>query len=251
MHVTARIFLLRMVDKVVRIALQRAIAAGRVGIETTARFDGDVGCFLHRLDSKVPRRLDDDTALAADPGDDRGAVFVVVPPTGLTFLAAPTRAAAQRLFPTVCRLAFRTRGVIAVIRFNSALSLTRHLRGERGMAEPPAPAIAGPDMEAHFPGNAPGGTGEPQQKGGKAPVRQRSLAPMQQGISKVVEGPLTAMAPGACAPGALVVQAPLANVVALAARTLQRTLLPPERMEEGLALCSAEEVGPMREPRHG
>src|SRR6516164_1596123 len=49
-------------------------------------------------------------------------------------------------------------------------------------------------MDAHFPGNAPGGTGETQQQGGKDPVSQRSLAPMQQSISKVVERSLTAMA---------------------------------------------------------
>src|SRR5215831_12382692 len=89
MHVTARIFLLRMVDKVVRIALQRAIAAGRVGIETTARFDGDIGRFLHRLYGKVTRALYDDSPLTADPGDDRRPVFVVVAPTGLALLAAP------------------------------------------------------------------------------------------------------------------------------------------------------------------
>jgi hypothetical protein len=85
-------------------------------------------------------------------------------------------------------------------------------------------------MDAHFPGNAPGGTGETQQKGGKDPIRQRSLAPMQQGIGKVVEGPLTAMAPVAFAPGSIVVRAPPANVVALAAQTLQRTIFPSERM---------------------
>jgi hypothetical protein len=106
-------------------------------------------------------------------------------------------------------------------------------------------------MDAHFPGNAPGGTGETQQKGGKDPVSQRSLAPMQQGISKVVERPLTALAPVAFAPGSILVHAPLANVVALAARTLQRTIFPPERMDVGLALFSVEELVQMREHRHG
>jgi hypothetical protein len=106
-------------------------------------------------------------------------------------------------------------------------------------------------MDAHFPGHAPGGTGETQQKGGKDPVRQRSLAPMQQGISKVVEGPLTAMAPVAFAPGSIVVRAPLANVVTLAARTLQQTIFPPERMDVGLALFGVEELVQMGEHRHG
>jgi hypothetical protein len=32
--------------------------------------------------------LDEDTSLAADPGDDRGSVFVVMAPPGLPFLAA-------------------------------------------------------------------------------------------------------------------------------------------------------------------
>ncbi len=89
MHVPTGIFLLCVIDKVVHIALERAIAAGRVRIEPTARVDGEVGRFLHRLDGKVPRRLDDDTSLAADPGDDRGSVFVVMAPPGLPLLAAP------------------------------------------------------------------------------------------------------------------------------------------------------------------
>lgn len=50
------------------------------------------------------------------------------------------------------------------------------------------------------------------------------------------------MAPVAFAPGAVVVRAPLANVVALAARTLQRTIFPPQRMDESLALFDVEEV---------
>src|SRR5512144_1822249 len=97
-------------------------------------------------------------------------------------------------------------------------------------------------MDAHFPGNAPGGTGETQQKGGKDPVSQRSLAPMQQGISKVVERPLTAMAPVAFAPGSILVHAPLVNVVALAARSLLLTFFPLERMDVVLALFSVDEL---------
>jgi len=106
-------------------------------------------------------------------------------------------------------------------------------------------------MDTQLSGDTPGRAGETQQKGGKDPVRQRSLAPMQQGISEVVERPLTAMAPVAFAPGSILVHAPLANVVALAARTLQRTIFPPERMDVGLALFSVEELVQMREHRHG
>jgi hypothetical protein len=47
------------------------------------------------------------------------------------------------------------------------------------------------------------------------------------------------------------VHAPAANVVALAARTLQRTVFPAERMDVRLALFRVEEVVQMGEHRHG
>ena len=78
MYLTAGIFLLRMIDEVVHVAPQRPVAAGRVGIEATARLHGEVGRLLHRLDREVPRRLDDGTTLAAHPGDDGRAILVVV-----------------------------------------------------------------------------------------------------------------------------------------------------------------------------
>ena len=102
--------------------------------------------------------------------------------------------------------------------------------------------IAGPDMDAHFPGNTPRRTGEAHQTGREYPERQRPLALMQQGISEVVEGARVALAPGASAAGAVVVCAPVAHVVALAARTWPRPILPPECMDGGLALCSVTEV---------
>src|SRR4029453_13403233 len=64
----------------VHVALCRPIAARRVGIETAARLDSKVCCLLHRLHGEVFGRLDDDSALTTDPGDDRGPVFVVMPP---------------------------------------------------------------------------------------------------------------------------------------------------------------------------
>ena len=73
--VSTRIFLLRVVHRVMRIARDQPVAAGRVRVEFAAGLHGEVGGLLHRLDGKVPRRLDDDTSLAADPGDDRGAVL--------------------------------------------------------------------------------------------------------------------------------------------------------------------------------
>jgi hypothetical protein len=65
-------------DKVVPIARERAIAAGGVCKEPTARLDGEVGRFLYRLDGKVPRRVDHDPSLAADPHDDSGPILVVM-----------------------------------------------------------------------------------------------------------------------------------------------------------------------------
>jgi hypothetical protein len=106
-------------------------------------------------------------------------------------------------------------------------------------------------MDAQLSGDAPRRAGETQQKGGENPVRQWSLAPMQQGSGEVVEGALTAMAPVAFAPGAVLVCAPLANMVALAARTLQQTIFPPERTDVGLALFSVEELVDMGKHRHG
>src|SRR5215831_14641201 len=96
MHVTARIFLLRMVNKVVHIALQRAIAARRVGIESTAPLHGEVGGLLPRLDRKVPRRLHHDTAVATHRGDNGRPILVIMAPPGLTFLAATPGVASQR-----------------------------------------------------------------------------------------------------------------------------------------------------------
>ena len=83
--------------------------------------------------------------------------------------------------------------------------------------------------------------------GGKDPA----LAPMQQGSGEVVAGALTAMAPGMFAPRAILGGAPLANGVALAARTLQRTILPPAHTAIRLALLGVEEVVHMGAHRHG
>jgi hypothetical protein len=74
---------------------------------------------------------------------------------------------------------------------------------------------------------------------------------MQQGSGEVVEGALAAVTPVAFASRAILGRAPAANVVALAARTLQRTVFPPERMDVGLALVGVEEVVQMREYWHG
>ncbi len=71
------------------------------------------------------------------------------------------------------------------------------------------------------------------------------------GSGEVVEGALATMAPGAFASRSILVCAPLSNLVALASRALQRTILPPERTDVRLALFRVEEVVQMREYRHG
>src|SRR5215472_14391594 len=103
MDITPRVFLLGVIDEVMRIALERPIAAGGVRIEPTARLDGEVRGLLYCLHRKISGRLDDHSPLTTDPGNNRGPVFVVVPPAGLAFLAASTRAASQYLLPAVWR----------------------------------------------------------------------------------------------------------------------------------------------------
>jgi len=99
-HVTTRVFLLRMVDERVHGALERPGAAGRVRVEPTARVHRDVGRPLHRLHREISGRLEHDCSLAADPRDNSWPVFVIVAPPGLTFLPTATRAAPQRLLAT-------------------------------------------------------------------------------------------------------------------------------------------------------
>jgi hypothetical protein len=98
-HLTARIFLLGMIHECVPVALQGAIAARRVRVEATARVHRDVGCLLDRLDRAIAGRLDDDCSLATDPGENGGSGFVIMPPTGVALLAAPTWPTTQVLFP--------------------------------------------------------------------------------------------------------------------------------------------------------
>src|SRR5262245_30842544 len=104
MDVTPRVCLLGVIDEVMRIALERPIAAGGVGRETTARVDRDGGRLVHGLDGKVTRRLHHNAPPPADPGDDGRAVLVIMAPAGFALLAAPTCAASQYLLPAGCRL---------------------------------------------------------------------------------------------------------------------------------------------------
>ena len=146
MHGTACLCLLRVVDILVEVSYKRPIPAGGVGGEPTADVDGEVRGRLHRLHGAIASRLEDDSPLATAPGDHRWSIFVVVPPTRFTLLAASTCLTSQQLLATPLRLALVAGGVREVIGFDRAVSLTLHLVGEGRIAQPPAPAITGPDM---------------------------------------------------------------------------------------------------------
>src|SRR2546423_5898056 len=126
MHVTTCLFLLRVIDKRMHIALHRLIAAGGVRGEPTARLHRQVGGLLHRLHREISGRLYHNCPLATDPGDDGWPVFVIMAPTRLTFLAAPTRSTPQRLLPTLRGLPLLASGVGEIIRFDDPFQLTLH-----------------------------------------------------------------------------------------------------------------------------
>src|ERR671937_766975 len=70
--IPTHVFLLCVIDALMYIALERPIAAGRVGVEPTARSDSEVRRLLHRLHREISGRVEDDRPLATDPGDNRG-----------------------------------------------------------------------------------------------------------------------------------------------------------------------------------
>ena len=61
-------------------------------------------------------------------------------------------------------------------------------------------------------------------------------------MGKIIEGPLAAVAPVALAPRAVVVRPPGIDVLALAPRTLERTLFPQEGMDGSLTVFGVEEL---------
>ena len=69
---------------------------------------------------------------------------------------------ARRLFPALRGLALVASRVREVIGFDCPVQLTTDLIGEGGMAQPPAPAVASPDMAPQLSGNAARGTREAQ-----------------------------------------------------------------------------------------
>jgi hypothetical protein len=91
--------------------------------------------------------------------------------------------------------------MIEFIRFDSAFQLAIHFIGQGCITQPPAPAIAGTDMDPQLSGDAPRRTRQAQEKGGKDPMRERPLALGEQRVGEVIEGTPTAMAPIAFNPG--------------------------------------------------
>jgi hypothetical protein len=128
-NLPAYIFLLRVIDERMEASLQRPIAAGRIGIQATARLNGEIGRLLHGLDGKIPDGLHNDGTLAADPRDDCGPVFVVMTPARLALFATAACPASQVSFPSMFRLTLVASGVIEFIRFDSPRQLALRLIG--------------------------------------------------------------------------------------------------------------------------
>src|SRR5262245_59698891 len=118
MHVPPRVFLLRVMHCVMRIARDQPVAAGRVRVELTAGLHGEIGSLLYRLDRQVPCRVEHDATLTAHPGDHGRPIFVVMASPGLAFLATPPWRAAQRFRPARLGLSLVAGSVIEVIGFN-------------------------------------------------------------------------------------------------------------------------------------
>src|SRR5262249_20030629 len=134
MHLTASIFLLGVIDECVHVTLQGPIAARRVRVKPTPSLHRQVGRLLHRLDSEIARRLDDDSPLPTDPGDNRGPVFIIMTPTRFALLAATTRSTTQVLAATSLGLPLLPSRVIEVIRFHCALHLAIGFIGDGRIA---------------------------------------------------------------------------------------------------------------------
>jgi hypothetical protein len=250
-HVTTGVLLLCVIDELVDLALQRPIAARGVGIQATPCLDGEGGGFLHRANGEIPDGLQHDGPLAVDPRNDGGPVFVVMTPAGLAPFASTPRSASQGLWPTLFGLALVPSDVIELIGFNRALQLAIGLVGDGSIAQPPAPAIAGADMDAHLPRDAPGGTGEAQQKGREDPVRERSPALGEERVGEVVERAPTSVAPVAFQPRSVRIAAPRIDIVAVTPGTVERAILPPECMDIHVAGSDVEELMEMGEHWHG
>ena len=97
-------------------------------------------------------------------------------------------------------------------------------------------------MDAQLSGDATRRTRETEEKGGQNLVRQRPLTLGQQRVSEIVKGTPTAVAPVALQSWPIVVYAPGTDIVALASRTVQGAIFPPQCMDIGVAGVSVEEL---------
>ena len=251
MPITAGVFLLRVLDRLLLVARQGPGAAGRIRLELTARLPCDVSRLLSRLHRAIFGRLDDDRPLATHPGNKGGPGLVVLAPAGLAFFAAPTWLATQRLLPTPFGLPRVAGGMGEGIRFHRPCQLARHFVRHRGIPQPPAPTRAGAAMDSHLPRDTLRRTGETEQTGREHPVRQRSLALVEQRVGAVGDGALAAVAPVAFAPRSGVGLPPRLDGVTVTPGTLQGAIFPSERLDIGVAGVRGEELVEMGAKGHG
>src|SRR5262245_15585378 len=106
------------------------------------------------------------------------------------FLPPATRVAPQRLLATALRLPLVPGGVVEVIGFHGTCYLAVGFIGEGRMAQPPAPARAGPAMHSQLSRNPSRGTRQAQQKGGDHPGHDRALAAVQECAREIMESAL-------------------------------------------------------------
>ena len=106
-------------------------------------------------------------------------------------------------------------------------------------------------MDTHRPRDAPGGTGEAQQKGREDPVRERSPALGEERVGEVGESAPTPVAPVAFQTRSVMIAAPRIDIVAVTPGTVERAIFPPQRMDVGLAWFETEALVDIREGRHG
>ncbi len=111
--------------------------------------------------------------------------------------------------------------------------------------------IAGTDMDSQLPDDAPGGTGEVQQKGREDPMRERPFALGEERVGEVVEGAPTTVAPVAFQTWSIMIAAPGIDIVAVTPGTVGRAICPPERMDIRVAGVGVEELVETGEHGHG
>jgi hypothetical protein len=251
MHVTTGLLRLRLVDDRRRITCQGPIAAGRVGIESTPRVHRDSGGLLYRLHHHISGRLEDDSPVPADPRDARGPVVVVVTPSGLAFRASTPWLASPRVLPARLGWSLMARGVGEVIGVDRPVPLPTARIRPGGMTSPPAPAIAGADMDPSRPGHAARGTPPAPQEDAEHPVRQRPLAVVPQRAGEPSAGALAVFATGAVQARLVMVGAPGTAGVALTSGAWQRTVFPAQRMHGGLTRFGGEAWVYMRNTGQG